>query len=61
MGCHALLQGNLPLPEIKSESPASPTLASGLFTTRSTWEAHRFVLIVTETNEAFTRKKRPLN
>ena len=61
MGCHALLQGNLPLPEIKSESPASPALASGLFTTCATWEAHRYVLILTETNEVFTREKRSLN
>ena len=36
VGCHFLLQGNLPDPGTKSESPA---LAGGLFTTQPTSEA----------------------
>jgi len=32
-GCHSLLQGNLPDPEIEPESPVSPVLARGFFTT----------------------------
>ena len=36
VGCHALLQGNLPDPGIELESLA---LAGGFFTTSTTWEA----------------------
>ena len=32
MGCHALLQRNLPDPGIEPKSPTSPTLAGGFFT-----------------------------
>ena len=40
VGCHALLQGNLPDPEIKPTSLMSLALAAGFFTTSTTWEAH---------------------
>ena len=33
VGCHALLQGNLPDPGIKPVSPACPAMAGGLSTT----------------------------
>ena len=36
---HALLQGNLPNPEIEPASLKSPTLAGGFFTNSATWEA----------------------
>ena len=39
MGCHALLQGIFLDPGIKPASLMSPTLASGFFTTSTTWEA----------------------
>ena len=39
MGCHALLQGNLPDPGIEPVSLTSPALAGGFFTTGDTWEA----------------------
>ena len=38
VGCHALLQGGLPDPEIGPASLASSSLAGGFFTTRATWE-----------------------
>ena len=38
VGCHPLLQGNLPNPGIEPTSPASPTLAGEVFTTSATWE-----------------------
>ena len=38
VGCHALLQGNLPNPGIAPSSLASPALAGGFFTTSATWE-----------------------
>ena len=34
VGCHALLQGNLPNPGIKPTSLLSPAFADGLFTTK---------------------------
>ena len=37
VGCHALLQGNLPHPGIESTSPA---LTGGFFTTVTTWKPH---------------------
>ena len=40
VGCHFLLQGNLPDPGIEpSSKDVSSALAGGLFTTRATWEA----------------------
>ena len=39
VGCHALLQGNLPNPGIKPASLMSPALAGSLFTTSANWEA----------------------
>ena len=36
VGCHALLQGNLPDPRIKPVSLMSPVLAGGFFTTSAT-------------------------
>jgi len=39
VGCHALLQGNLPNPGNEHISPTSPALAGGFFTTSITWEA----------------------
>ena len=39
VGCHFLLQGNLPNPGIKPTSLRSPVLAGGFFTTSATWEA----------------------
>ena len=33
VGCHALLQGNLPDPGMEPASPVSPALAGGFFTT----------------------------
>ena len=38
VGCHALLQGNFPDPEIEPVSLTSPTLAGGSFTTSATWK-----------------------
>ena len=38
---HALLQGNLPHPGIKSMSLMSPVLAGKFFTTSATWDALR--------------------
>ena len=38
-GCHFLLQGNLPNPEIEPVSPAASALAGRFFTTSATWEA----------------------
>ena len=39
VGCHFLLQRNLPEPGIEPPSLASPALAGGFFTTSATWEA----------------------
>ena len=39
VGCHALLQGNLPDPGIKPLSFESPALVGRLFTTSVTWDA----------------------
>ena len=39
VGCHALLQGDLPHPGIEPASLMSPALAGGFFTTSTTWEA----------------------
>ena len=39
MGCHFLLQGNLPDPGTEPESFTSPALAGRFFTTSATWEA----------------------
>ena len=39
MGCHSLLQGDLPDPGIEPASLISPALAGGFFTTSATWEA----------------------
>ena len=39
MGCHSLLQGNLPELGIEPGSLGSPALAGGFFTTSATWEA----------------------
>ena len=41
VGCHLLLQGNLPDPRIKPSSPVSLTLAAGFFTNSVTCEAPR--------------------
>ena len=41
MGCHSLLQGDLPDPGIEPASLISPALAGGFFTTSATWEAHK--------------------
>ena len=38
MGCHDLLQGNLPNPGIEPVSLTSPALAGGFLTTNATWE-----------------------
>ena len=40
VGCHALLQGNLPDPEIKPTSLMFLALTGGLLTTSTTWEVH---------------------
>ena len=37
--------GDLPDPEIKPMSPASPALAGGFFTTSATWEALQGLLV----------------
>ena len=39
VGCHFLLQGNLPDPGMGPTSFMSPAFAGGFFTTRATWEA----------------------
>ena len=39
VGCHALLQGNLPDPGIEPASIRSPALAGRFFTASATWEA----------------------
>ena len=36
LGCYALLQGDLPDPRIEPESPVSPALAGGFFSTSTT-------------------------
>ena len=38
VGCHSLLQGNLPDPEIEQASLMSPSSACRFFTTSTTWE-----------------------
>ena len=38
MGCHFLLQGNLPDPGSEPVTPVSPALAGRFFTTSATWE-----------------------
>ena len=45
VGCHARFLG-LPDPRIKPESLMSPALASGFFTTSTTWEAQKRSLLV---------------
>ena len=40
VGCHFLLQGNLPDPGTEPVSLASPTAADGFFTMSTTWVAH---------------------
>ena len=45
VGCHARFRG-LPDPRIKPESLMSPALASGFFTTSTTWEAQKMSLLV---------------
>ena len=40
VGCHALLQGNLPDPQIEPTPLMSPALAGRVFTTSATWKAH---------------------
>ena len=47
LGCHALLQGDLPNPGIKPTPLTSPALAGEFFTTGATWEAHICVYIYT--------------
>ena len=39
-GCHFLLQGTLPDPEMEPEYLASPALEGGFFTTSATWETN---------------------
>ena len=39
VGCHGLLQGNLPHPGIEPMSLTSPAWTGGSFTTVATWEA----------------------
>ena len=39
VGCHALLQGDLPDPGIGPESFTSPALVSGFFTTSASWRS----------------------
>ena len=41
VGCHALLQGDLPYPGIEPASLMSPALAGGLFTISATLNAYR--------------------
>ena len=43
VGCHFLLQGNLPDPVIKPTSPASPELAGRFFTSESPGKPHNFL------------------
>ena len=43
VGCHFLLQGNLPNPGIEPVSLVSPELASGFFATGATWEVQYFI------------------
>ena len=40
VGCHALLQGDLPDPGIEPTSLMSPALASGFFPTSATWASY---------------------
>ena len=47
VGCHFLLQGNLPDPVIEPTSLMSPALAGGFFTTSATWEAPKMWYIYT--------------
>ena len=41
VGCHALLQGDLPEPGMEPVSPMSPALAGGFFTISATWGFYR--------------------
>ena len=43
VGCHALLQGTFPTQGSNPHLLTSPALASGFFTTGTTWEASRLV------------------
>ena len=40
MGCHFILQGNLPDPGIEPVSPAAAVLAGGFFTTQTPGKPH---------------------
>ena len=53
VGCHFLLQGDLPNLGIKPASLPSPVLAGGFFTISATWEAHAVLLLLSK----FTFKK----
>ena len=50
VGCHFLLQGNLPDPGIKSMFPETPALAGGFFTISATWEARLSSLLLLSTS-----------
>ena len=45
VGCHFLLQGDLPNLGIKPASLPSPVLAGGFFTISATWEAPKYLHI----------------
>ena len=46
VGCHFLLQGNLPNPGIEPASPASPASAGGFFTSEPPGKPNWFLFIV---------------
>ena len=45
VGCHLLLQVNLPDPGVEPGSLTSPALADRLFTTSAIWQAHKATLL----------------
>ena len=55
VGCHALLQGNLPDSGIEHRSLKSLALAGGFFTTSATWEAHICMYLRGKTSHASCR------
>ena len=59
MGCHALLQRDLPDPGIKTVSLMSPALAGRFFTTSATWEAPSITTL--DFNYVLSAQFSPLN
>ena len=58
VGCHALLQGNLPDLGVELTYLMCPALAGGFFTTSATWEA-RFSWALSKTGQFIDEQRSP--